>query len=113
MKCARARYSDRGRLGVVLRLHLDSATCWSVRALLALARRAGTRCSGSPLGMTILPGLSIRRDARLHVFDNGRREFGGAQFFGAIHQALEVVGDALLADGVLDGAFDTLRGFLP
>src|SRR5580704_16733095 len=56
---------------------------------------------------------SIRCDACLHVFDNGRREFGGAQFFGAFHQALEDISDAFLADGVFDGAFDELRRFLP
>src|SRR5207302_8645901 len=46
--------------------------------------------------------ISIRRDTRLHVFDDGRCEFRGAQFFGAFHQTFEVVGTAFLADGLLD-----------
>src|SRR5438105_11162258 len=57
--------------------------------------------------------ISIRGDARLHVFDNGRREFRGAQFFGAFHQTFEVVGNAFLADGVLDSIFDQPGRFLP
>src|SRR5437879_12528673 len=51
-------------------------------------------------------GSSIRGHARLHVLDNGCREFGSAQLCGAFHQALEVIGDAFLADGMLDAALE-------
>src|SRR5947209_9725337 len=49
----------------------------------------------------------------LHVFDHSRGELAGLHFGGALHLALEVVGDVFLLDGLLHGRFDQPRGLTP